>query len=244
MGFLRLGASASLRPYIDRASPYTKWLIHLVAANKAISIFVVIALEEIGVPLPLPGDVFIAYAGHLVARGRIGAATAFLTIVGGSMVGASVLYYIARHYGQPFVHRYGPYLHIKQKRLDMIERWFVQWGPLVIVLGRQIPGLRMVISVFAGVFGVPYRTFLASVALAAAIWAGTFLYIGYRLDSHLGPYMTVTPIHLLPSTIFISATILYGVYLKRKAVNEDRRLAAVAAAQPKLTESKAGAGRS
>src|ERR1700716_2426802 len=105
MGFLRLGASGSLRPYIDRASPYTQWLIHLVAANKAISIFVVIALEEIGVPLPLPGDVFIAYAGHLVARGRIGAATAFLTIVSGSMVGARVLFFLARHVRPPFLPR-------------------------------------------------------------------------------------------------------------------------------------------
>jgi membrane protein DedA with SNARE-associated domain len=239
MGFLRLGAGVSLRPYIERASPYTRWLVHLGAGHRAISIFLVIALEEIGVPLPLPGDVFIAYAGHLVARGKIGAATAFFTIVAGSMVGASVLYYVARHYGQPFVRRYGPYMHIKQKRLEMVERWFVKWGPVVIVLGRQIPGLRMVISVFAGVFGVPYRTFLASVTLAGAIWAGMFLYIGYKFDSHLGQYMTVTPVHLLPSTLFISFTILYGLYLKRKAVREDRRLEALAEAKPRLAGSKA-----
>ena len=239
MGFSWLGDGASLRPYLNRASPYTRWLVHLVVQHKAISIFLVIALEEIGVPLPLPGDVFIAYTGHLVARGRIGALTAFLTIVAGSMVGSSVLYFVARHFGQPFVHRYGPYLHIKQKRLDMVERWFRHWGPLVIVLGRQVPGLRMVISVFAGVFGVPYRTFLASVMLAAAIWAGMFLYIGYKLDRNLGPYLTITPVHLLPSTIFISFTILYGLYLKRKAVREDRRLAAVSAAKAQLTESKA-----
>lgn len=238
MGFSWLGASSSLRPYIDRASPYTKWVIYLVVQHKAISIFAVIALEEIGVPLPLPGDVFIAFAGHLVARGRIGAATAFFSIVGGSMVGASVLYYVARRYGQPFVHRYGPYMHIKPKRLEMVERWFVQWGPLVIVLGRQIPGLRMVISVFAGIFGVPYRTFLASVTLAAAIWAGMFMYIGYSLDHKLGPYMTITPAHLLPSTVFISATILYGLYLKRQAVREERRLAADSAAKRQLAESK------
>jgi membrane protein DedA with SNARE-associated domain len=243
MGFFTLGAGGSLRPYIERASPYTRWLVHEVATHKAISIFLVIALEEIGVPLPLPGDVFIAYAGHLVARGRIDAVTAFLSIVTGSMAGASLLYYVARQYGQPFVRRYGPYMHIKQNRLDMVERWFVRWGPLVIVLGRQIPGLRMVISVFAGIFGVPYRTFLASVTLAAAIWAGMFLYIGYRLDRHLGPYMTITPAHLLPSTIFISATIVYGIYLKRRAVREDRRRAAVSEAKseakPQLAESKA-----
>jgi membrane protein DedA with SNARE-associated domain len=118
-------------------------------------------------------------------------------------------------------------MHIKQKRLDMVERWFVRHGPLVIVVGRQIPGFRMVISVFAGVFGVSYPVFLGSVTVAAAIWAGMFLAIGYKLDRHLGPYMTITPLHLLPSTLFISFSILYGFVLKHRAVRDENRLLAL-----------------
>jgi membrane protein DedA with SNARE-associated domain len=227
MPFLRIAAGGGLRPYIDKAAPGVRFTVQAVVAHKAIAIFTVIALEEIGVPLPLPGDVFIAYAGHLVARQRIGITTAFLSIVLGSMVGSSVLYYVARRYGQPFVQKYGPYMHIKQKRLDMVERWFVRHGPLVIIFGRQIPGLRMVISVFAGVFGVSYAVFLASVTLAASIWAGMFLAIGYKLDSNLGPYMTITPLHLLPSTIFISSSIIYGFVLKHRAVRDEKRLLAL-----------------
>lgn len=227
MPFLRIAASGGLRPYIDKAVPGVRFMVQAVVAHKAIAIFTVIALEEIGVPLPLPGDVFIAYAGHLVARQRIGITTAFLSIVLGSMVGSSVLYYLARRYGQPFVQKYGPYMHIKQKRLDMVERWFVRHGPLVIVFGRQIPGLRMVISVFAGVFGVSYPVFLASVTVAASIWAGMFLAIGYKLESHLGPYMTITPLHLLPSIIFISSSIIYGFVLKHRAVRDEKRLLAL-----------------
>src|SRR5260370_38981291 len=86
-------------------------------------------------------------------------------------------------------------------RLEMVERWFVRPGPLVIVMGRQIPGLRMVISVFSGVFGVSYGVFLASVTAAAAIWAGTFLLIGYHPDRQIGPYMTTPPAHLLPRSL-------------------------------------------
>jgi membrane protein DedA with SNARE-associated domain len=220
-------AAGGLRPYFEKAAPGVRFIAHEVVAHKAIAIFTVIALEEIGVPLPLPGDVFIAFAGHLVARHRIGIVQAFLSIVVGSMVGASVLYYLARRFGQPFVQKYGPYMHIKPKRLEMVERWFVRYGPLVIIVGRQIPGMRMVISVFAGVFGVSYPVFLASVAAAAAIWAGMFLAIGYHLDKHIGPYMTITPLHLLPSTIFISASIIYGIVLKRRSVRDEQRLRAL-----------------
>jgi membrane protein DedA with SNARE-associated domain len=232
MPLLWIAARDSLRSYINKAAPGVRFMVSMVVAHKAIAIFAVIALEEIGVPLPLPGDVFIAYAGHLVARHRIDLAPAFLSIVAGSMVGASVLYYLARRYGQPFVHKYGPYMHIKQKRLDMVERWFVRYGALVIILGRQIPGLRMVISVFSGVFGVSYPVFLASVTVAASIWAGMFLAIGYKLDRHLGPYMTITPLHLLPSTIFLTSSIVYGFVLKHRAVRDEKRLIARPDANP------------
>jgi membrane protein DedA with SNARE-associated domain len=234
MTYPTLGAGGPLRPYIAKASPITRFLVQLIVAHKALAIFTVIALEEIGVPLPLPGDVFIAYSGHLVARHRIGVGSAFLAIVLGSMLGSSILYYAARRYGQPFVHRYGPYMHVKQKRLDRVEQWFRRWGPVVIVLGRHIPGMRMVISVFAGVFGVTYPVFLASVAVSSSIWAAIFLALGFRFSRQIGPYLTITPTHLLPSTIFISGTIIYALYLKRQAVRAEARLTALRESRAQL----------
>ena len=227
----------TLRYYLDRAAPLTRFLVHQIVLHRSIAILSVIALEEVGVPLPLPGDVFIAYAGHLVVRHRITLVSAFLSIVGGSMIGASVLYFLARRYGQPFVDKYGPFMHIKPERLQKIERSFRRWGPLVIIFGRQVPGTRMVISVFAGLFGVRYLTFVVSVGVAAALWAATFLAVGIRLDSQIGPYMTITPLHLLPSTLFISGSIIYGVVLKRRAEAAARR--DTARRDPTLTTSEA-----
>jgi membrane protein DedA with SNARE-associated domain len=231
MGFLRVGATGGLRPYIDKAGPGVRWTVGLVVAHKSIAVFTVIALEEIGIPLPLPGDIFIMYAGHQIAHHRLGVIAGFLSIVLGSMVGASILYWLARRFGQPFVQKYGPYMHIKEARLAMVERWFVRHGPLVIVIGRQIPGLRMVISVFSGVFGVSYGVFLVSVTAAAAVWAGMFLLIGYHLDRQIGPYLTITPAHLVPSTVFITGSIAYGIILKRRAVRDEKKLAALAASK-------------
>ena len=224
--------SLRLRYYLERAAPLTRFLTHQIVAHRAIAIFSVIALEEIGVPLPLPGDVFIAYAGHLVVAHRLSLASAFLSIVFGSMGGASVLYWLSRRYGQPFVDKYGPFMHIKPARLAKVERSFRKWGPLVIIFGRQIPGTRMVISVFAGLFGVRYITFVSCVGVAAALWAAMFLAVGIRLDRHIGPYMTITPLHLLPSTLFISFSIIYGIILKRRADEAHRREAAAGDGTP------------
>src|SRR5258708_33833888 len=92
MGFLRVGATGGLRPYIDKAGPGVRWTVALVVAHKSIAVFTVIALEEIGVPLPLPGDVFIMYAGHQIAHHRLGVISAFFSIVLRSMGGFDGLY--------------------------------------------------------------------------------------------------------------------------------------------------------
>ena len=225
MGFAWFGAVAPhIRVYIERAAPYTHFIVNLIRAYPAVAIFSVIALEEIGVPLPLPGDAFIAYSGHLVARGRVSLVAAFVAIVIGSMAGSSVLYWLARHFGQPFVERYGPYMHIRPSRIERVQRWFVRRGPIVIIVGRHIPGMRMVISVFAGLFGVPYRVFLPSVAVSAAAWAAMFLFIGVQLDRQIGPYMNITPLHLIPSTIVMSASFGYALLLRHRARRAEQGL--------------------
>jgi membrane protein DedA with SNARE-associated domain len=228
--FVGINAGSRFRDYLGQASPATRWLIHLIWLHKASVTFAAIALEEMGIPVPLPGDVVIMFAGHLVSRGRLSALTAFLAVTLGSMAGSSILYWLSRLYGQPFVRRYGPYMHLKANRLEQAERGFQRYGVLLIVVGRHVPGMRMVISVFAGIFGVSYPVFLASVAVSAAAWAGMFLAIGYALDSRIGQYLTITPWHLLPSTIFLSGSLVYGWVLHRRALAAEMRAAALAPA--------------
>ena len=229
MGTVTGAVTHGLRYYIDRY-PGGQQLTHQIYAHKAIAIFGVIALEEVGIPVPLPGDAFIAFAGHLVARNSMDPVSAFLAVVLGAMMGSSVLYWLARLYGKPFVKRYGPYMHVKQNRVDKLERWFKRWGPLAVIVGRHVPGFRIVLSVCAGLFGVTYPVFLASVAVSSSVWAAMFLVIGYNLDSQIGPYMEITPLHLLPSTIFISGSIIYALVLRRRA----HRRETVAGSEPPL----------
>jgi hypothetical protein len=58
-----------------------------------------------------------------------------------------------------------------------------------------------------------------------------FLLIGYHLDRQIGPYLTITPAHLVPSTVFITGSIAYGIILKRRAVRDEKKLAALAASK-------------
>jgi membrane protein DedA with SNARE-associated domain len=161
-------------------------------------LFFVIFFEELGVPLPVPGDVAIAYGGYMTTTGAMQFPTAFLAVVAGAVLGSACNLTLSRRFGRPFVRRFGPYLGITDERLAWAERIFTRWGPWAIIVGRQIPGMRIVLSALSGILGVPYRVFIPCVAISASIWAVIFLEIGRLLGPRAGALFSLIPAHLIP----------------------------------------------
>ena len=44
---------------------------------------------------------------------------------------------------------------ITDEKLAQAERIFKRWGPWAIIVGRHIPGMRIVLSALAGILNVP-----------------------------------------------------------------------------------------
>lgn len=84
------------------------------------------------------------------------------------------------------------------ERLVRAERLFKRWGPWAIIIGRHIPGMRIVLSALSGILGVPHRVFVPCVLVSASIWAAIFLELGQRLGPRVRGLFTLFPAHLLP----------------------------------------------
>ncbi|HEX5506024.1 MAG TPA: DedA family protein, partial [Thermomicrobiales bacterium] len=156
-------------------------ILSLVLAYQYAGLFLLLLVEEAGVPLPLPGDTLIMYAG---VRSRVGDNNAALTlalVTAAATLGSSALYWLARRGGRPVVRRYGRFLHLHPERVARMEARYRRWGPWAIILGRLIPGLRTPTSAMAGLFDVPYRVFAPCTACSALIWALFYFYFGALL---------------------------------------------------------------
>src|SRR5438067_3330655 len=79
-------------------------------------LFTVIFLEEIGIPLPAPGDVAITYGGYLTTRGTIPYPLAYVAVVAGAVMGSTVNLTLSRRYGRRLIKRAGPFLGITDER--------------------------------------------------------------------------------------------------------------------------------
>jgi membrane protein DedA with SNARE-associated domain len=191
---------------------------HLLRQFGLAAAFGLLYLEESGVPMPMPGDVFVMYVGHHSAHGWLTLLAAWLGLIAVVVLGATNLYFISRRWGRSIVeHRLARVLHLTPTRIDQAERWFARWGVWTLVFGRHIPGLRVPLTVAAGIFRVRYPVFVASVAISTAVWAGFFLTLGAVFGGRIGHLLRLhrEGYVILPAVIVIAFCVYLVILLRR-----------------------------
>jgi len=117
--------------------------------------FVLILIEEAGVPIPVPGDILMLLLGVRARQGLVPVWQAILVPEAATVLGAMLLYMVSARAGHGLVHRYGRFLHLSPTRLERAERCLRRHGPIAVVAGRLVPGLRIATALVCGVLAVP-----------------------------------------------------------------------------------------
>jgi membrane protein DedA with SNARE-associated domain len=195
----------------------TSWGLGQLATRGYLTSYPLLFIEEAGVPLPAPGDVFVLYAGAHVPHAPLPLAAAWLGFVLVVLAGASILYVISRRLGRDIAHSWvGRLIHLTPERLDRAEGWFAGHGPVAIIFGRHVPGLRIPITVACGVLQVPYRLFAICVAISAAVWAGFWVGIGAVFGLRAEAFLAGHRWAYWAGAAVIAVVV--GVYLARRAL--------------------------
>ena len=201
-----------------------------------------LSIEESGIPLPAPGDVFVMYVGANIPREPAFWVAAWLGLIAAVALGATNLYLVSRHLGGRLVHgRFARYAHLTPERLATAERWFDRWGVWAIIFGRHVPGLRVPITVAAGVLRVRYPTFVLSVAVSTAVWAGAWLAVGITLGGRVERFLHLhdEALWVLPALVVLVVVVAAA----RRALRTSRaRAAARSGAGSRRSRSARGAG--
>lgn len=165
----------------------------------------------------IPSEIVLAYGGFLVFKGEL----SFIGVVVFGTIGGTAaqlfLYWLGRYGGRPVLEKYGKYLLINKKHLDVSEQWFAKYGTVVIFTARFIPVVRHAISIPAGIARMSHVTFTLYTILAIVPWSILFIYLGMtlgenweRIDEKAGPLI----VPFVVSAVVL--TILYMIFKKKK----------------------------
>jgi membrane protein DedA with SNARE-associated domain len=164
---------------VDRAA-------ELLARWHYAGLFAVILVEEAGVPLPLPGDLFILAMGVLAWQGGASFVPTAAVVTLATVLGASLLYLVSRHAGRPLLVRIARRFGYTEAREARLEAWLARRGAVAVGVGRLVPGLRIVMTVVAGALRLSPPAFLAGTLVAGLVWATLYFWLGWALAAGLG----------------------------------------------------------
>jgi membrane protein DedA with SNARE-associated domain len=163
---------------------FIDWLLQTLLAIGYPGIVALMAMESS--ILPVPSELVMPPAGYLAAKGQMNFALVLLSGVLGSVIGALANYYGARLIGRPLIQRYGKYVLLSEKNLLRSDRFFAEHGEISMLIGRLFPVIRHLISIPAGLHGMPLPRFMLYTAVGAAVWCAILTWIGYFLGQHEG----------------------------------------------------------
>jgi len=175
----------------DWLADLARTVLGAVVSHAYITLFVAIAIEEAGVPLPFPGDLVIAYYGWRAGGDPIEIGKTIVTCALASTAGTQLPYWLSRRFGHRVTQRVAGWLDIDMARVDELLRWVDRHGFVAVVAARLIPGLRVAASLVAGTARVPPLDFAAGVFIAGLVyWTGWVLlgaFLGPKVEDLLDP---------------------------------------------------------
>lgn len=164
----------------------------------------------------IPSEIVLGYGGYLISKGVLNYPLAVISGVIGGTIAQLFLYWAGYYGGRPFLERYGKYVLIKKKHIDVAEQWFEKYGAGVIFSARFIPVVRHAISIPAGIAKMPTSKFIFYTVAAILPWTILFLYLGEVLGKNWANIKTYAEPYVIP---FIIAAVIIGIIyylIKRK----------------------------
>ncbi len=192
-------------------------------------LFVIILLKEIGVPVPVPGDLLMIVAGARAATGKLPLWGVLLAAFIAGVAGAYVQYLLARGPGRGFIYRYGKYVGLTAARLDKASEAVKGRGWIAIALGRALPGLRIGAVAACGLAAVPMPTFMAGLLAGTLLFVGFHTLLGFLAGPGVGSILDSVNIPLWPVLLLLAVGGLAGWFWLR---TRSRRAKAEGFAEP------------
>jgi membrane protein DedA with SNARE-associated domain len=142
-----------------------------------IIVFLAIALETSG--LPLPGETTLVIAAVAASRGQYSIEWVIVVAAAAAITGDNIGYWLGRKLGRGFLQRYGVVRRFSDRVLPPAERFFGRHGGKSIFLARWFSGFRIAGAWVAGFAHMPWWRFVIWNALGGIFWAVTVSLVAY-----------------------------------------------------------------
>lgn len=161
--------------------------------------------------LPVPDEVLLAFVGYNVYQNKLSYIFSLFSAFAGSIGGISLSYFIGYKFGLPLIKKYGTKIHITEEKVNRTQKLFLKIGPILLLIGYFIPGVRHLTAYVAALNKYPFRKFVSFSYIGALIWSFTFITLGTKLGENwnlVGSYVSKYSFYLILISLLLLAVVL------------------------------------
>ena len=170
-------------------------------------LFLLVALESAGVPLP--GETSVIAAGVLCSSGHLSLPLVITVAASAAVVGDNVGYVLGRTGARRL-------LAGGRRRAELLrrgEKIFARWGGKAVFAGRWVTGVRVVVAWAAGAARYPWPRFLVWNALGGIAWASSITAADYFLGEAVEKDVRLAGL----AALALAALGVLGLVVRRRA---------------------------
>ncbi len=161
-------------------------IVNFVGALGYMGVALLMAIEN--VVIPLPSELIMPLAGFLAGRGYMSLPGVIIAGTIGSVAGGIPVYWVARKVGEDrvatWIEAHGRWMRIRARDIERANARFKRHGGRAVFFSQLIPGLRVLISVPAGVARMNLGWFALTNLAGTFIWCGVLAIAGEELGVH------------------------------------------------------------
>lgn len=185
-------------------------MTHLVVTYGYIAVFVLVAAESLGIPLP--GETtLIAAAAYAGQTHRLSVWAIFVLAAGATVVGDNIGYWVGVKGGYRLLRRWGPLLRLSPGRIKVGWYIFSRHGGKVVFFGRFVSVLRTYAAFLAGVNQMRWRHFAACNVAGGILWSAVYTFAAYNAGQFLArasTFLTVLAVIGIVVGIVVTAVVV------------------------------------
>lgn len=183
-------------------------------------LFLVIAVESAGVPLP--GETALVASGVLASQSKLNIVVVIVVASAAAIIGDNGGYWLGRKGGRRLLERWTLVNKHAKKVLPRAERLFAKHGGKTVFFGRFIAVLRITAAWMAGISHMPWWRFLAFNAAGGILWATLVGLVAYYSGEAAASAIQTYGLYAAGAIVLVVAAVFFGMrwWERRMVANE------------------------
>ncbi len=178
-----------------------------------LAIFVLILIQEVGIPTPIPNEILMLFSGYLTYTHALNLYLVLLTVTAADFLGANILYSTFYLFGPAIIRNKPKWFPLSPEKINSISVKIASGGLWSVFLGRITPFIRGYISVIVGLLHIKPKSYVPITFLTASLVTCTYVLTGHLL----GPYweQVAAKLSTIKYSLLIVIVVIAGYFVIR-----------------------------